>query len=92
MAPRRKSLNRRLTTAEKMLAMIGPSPAALVRSGVSPKRAQAAEREWERWNERYGFSWRATVGIATNGDRERLAAGERPEPGAPSPPGLDVVA
>jgi hypothetical protein len=34
----------------------------------------------------HGFSWRATAGISTIGDRERLEAGEEPLPGALPPP------
>ena len=86
MPPRRKSLNRPLSTAERMYVAVGPSSAALVRSGLSPLRAQRAEREWERWDAEHGFSWRVGAGYPTMADRLRLEAGDEPDTSAPPPP------
>jgi hypothetical protein len=92
MPPKKRTARyRELTTAERMIAAIGPNPAALVRSGLSPRKAQALERAWERWDARWGFSWRAAAGCPGPANRERLEAGEeRGEFEAPEPPGLDL--
>jgi hypothetical protein len=84
---------RSLTTAQTMVARVGPSPAALVRSGLSPKQAQALEREWERWDAQHGFAWRTLAGIPSPADRARYEAGERPaDDDAPDPPGFELLA
>jgi hypothetical protein len=93
MARRRpRGARRTLTTAETMTAAVGPNPAALVRRGLSPARAQTLEREWVRWDEAHGFAWRVAAGIPTMADRACLDAGEEPgdsEP--PGPPGFDLA-
>jgi hypothetical protein len=43
---KRTARHRELTTAERMTAAIGPNPAQLVRAGLSPRKAEALEREW----------------------------------------------
>ena len=91
MPPRKGGLGRTLTTAERMIAAIGPSPAALVRRGLSPRSAQALEREWERWDADHGFDFRALAGVTTIQDRERLDAGEEVGDDAPDPPGLEEL-
>jgi hypothetical protein len=60
-----------------MLVAIGPRPAALVRSGLTPRQADRAVREWERWDAHHGFRFRHATGISTNTDRKRLAALKR---------------
>jgi hypothetical protein len=45
-----------------MYVAIGPNPAALVRSGLSPERGQHVEREWDAWNAEHGFGWRVAAG------------------------------
>jgi hypothetical protein len=73
-----------------MIALIGPNPAALVRKGLSPKQAQALEKEWQSWDTDHGFDFRVPANVLTIQDRERLNAGEQPAPGAPPPPGMEV--
>lgn len=88
MPPKRKTLNRTLTTAEHMLVALGLDPVALVRSGLSPKRVQYVEREWDAWNAEHGFAWRVAAGFPTVTDQARLKAGDLPGGTAPPPPGL----
>jgi hypothetical protein len=84
---------RKLTTAERMVAAIGPNPAQLMRAGLSQKKAEALEREWLAWDRAFGFAWRTLAGIATIQDRERLDVGEEPDDHEPpEPPGLSSLA
>jgi hypothetical protein len=89
MPPKKRTARyRELTTAERMLAAIGPSPAALVRAGLSPRKAHAVEGAWDKWDEERGLAWRVLAGIPTAADRLRLEAGGPPEPSdPPEPPG-----
>jgi hypothetical protein len=48
--------------------------------------------DWDRWDAESGFDYRCTVGAATIGDQERLAAGDEPRPDAPAPPYIDLLA
>jgi hypothetical protein len=89
---KRTARHRELTTAERMTAAIGPNPAQLVRAGLSPKKAEALEREWLAWDRAFGFAFRVAAGIPTPADRTRLDLGEEPDdPVPPEPPGLGLV-
>jgi hypothetical protein len=84
---------RKLTTAQRMTAAIGPNPAQLVRAGLTPRNAAALEREWLAWDRAYGFAFRVAAGIPTMADRARLDAGERPADDEPAdPPGFERLA
>jgi hypothetical protein len=88
MARRRPHGARRsLTTAQTMIALIGPNPAALVRSGLTPKQAQALERDWLAWNRAYGYAFRVAAGITPPSEHgDDSAVGEPPDP-----PGFGLV-
>jgi hypothetical protein len=90
---RPRGTRRSLTTAQVMVARVRPSPAALVRSGLSPRQAVAVEREWEEWDAQYGFAWRTLAGTPSSADRARLEAGDRSGDHQPrDPPGFELIA
>jgi hypothetical protein len=83
---KRTARHRELTTAERMHAAVGTSPAVLLRGGLSPAQIARLEKAWDEWEAEHGFAWRVAAGVPTLADRERLDAGEKAEPGAPPPP------
>jgi hypothetical protein len=95
MARRRpRGARRSLTTAETMIALVGPNPAALVRSGLSPKQAQAIEREWLAWDRAHGHAFRVAAGItppSDHGDELPPAGGSFSVGEPPDPPGFGLV-
>jgi hypothetical protein len=58
----------------------------------SPANGRRIAKEWDKWDAEHGFDFRVLVGVATNGDRDRLLAGDEPRPGAPPPPYLEFLA
>jgi hypothetical protein len=89
---KRTARHRELTTAERMHAAVGTSPAVLLRNGLSPAQIARLEKEWDEWEAEHGFSFRGAAGIPTPADRARLDAGEEPgDPEPPEPPGFDLL-
>ena len=87
--PGRRRSSRRLSTWQRIHAVLGPRPSVLQREGRDVAAELAA---WRAWDAAHGFDWRAQRGIVgIRDDVARLELGERAELGvvAPDPPGLD---
>jgi hypothetical protein len=56
---------RSLSHDEPMHALVGPSPAQLIREkGLRRKQAQAVENAWDHWEAEHGPVWRLAARLA----------------------------
>lgn len=89
--PARRDSLRKLSTRQRIHAAIGPAASWYAGPDFDRLELEALRERWRRWDTAHGLDWRARHGILEiRGDRLRLEAGERPNPGAgvPDPPGL----
>ena len=72
--------SRRLSTAQTMLASLGPMKSRLLSRGVSAADADAQVRAWHAWDEAHGLKWRVWYLHPTSTDLVAIAklAGEQP--------------
>jgi hypothetical protein len=85
---------RSLSHAERMHALVGPSPTRLIREkGLTRTQAQALENAWDHWDAEHGPAWRLAAGLAAPFDRKQLSEMEDvPNPiTPPDPRALDLA-